>query len=113
RTLPNLFPTFGYDAASILLEGIKTSAQTSKGFVEALEELSDFSGATGLLSVEDGHVVRKHFVTCLQDRTRRVISPYQQSQPIMMPPLPDPETDSIPEGAPDRIMGFQCSNSGS
>jgi hypothetical protein len=113
RTLPNLFPTFGYDAASILLEGIKTGAQTSKGFVEALEELSDFSGATGLLSVEDGHVVRKHFVTCLQDRTRRVISPYQQSQPIMMPPLPDPETDSIPEGAPDRIMGFQCSNSGS
>ena len=27
--------------------------------------------------------------------------------PIRVDPLPDPETDSIPEG-PGRIVGFQC-----
>ena len=33
-----------------------------------------------------------------------------RAEPIMMPPRPDPETDSIPEGAPDRIVGFRCPN---
>lgn len=113
RTLPNLFPTFGYDAASILLEGIKAGAQTSKELLETLDGLSEVPGATGILSVKDGHVVRKHFVSCLQDRTKILVLPHQKSQPIMMPPLPDPETDSIPENAPDRIMGFHCANSGS
>ena len=31
-----------------------------------------------------------------------------RADPILMPPLPDPETDLIPEGALDRVVGFRC-----
>ena len=111
RTLPSLIPALGYDAASILLEGIKSGAQTSEEIQEILGGLTNLPGATGLLSIKDGRVARKYFVTCLQDRKKTELFPHQSSQPILMPPLPDPETDSIPEDAPDRIMGFKCSDS--
>ena len=111
RTLPSPSPSFGHDAASLLLETIGKGARTPEELLEVLDEITDLPGATGILSIADRKVVRKHFVTCLQDRVRTPISPYEQAQPILMPPLPDPETDSIPEDAPDRIMGFTCSQS--
>jgi len=111
RTLPNEMPTLGYDAASLLLEGIRRGAKAGDELLETLDMISDLPGATGIISVEEGRVMRKHFVTCLQNRKKTQIAPAEQSQPILMPPLPDPETDSIPEDAPDRIMGFRCSDS--
>lgn len=111
RSLPSLSPSLGFDAASLLFKGIEMGARTNEELVGALNRIIDFPGATGILSVEDGKVLRKHFVACLQDRRRTRISPIEQAQPILMPPLPDPETDSIPEDAPDRIMGFRCSQS--
>ena len=111
RSLPSLSPSLGFDAASLLFKGIEMGARTNEELVRALNRIIDFPGATGILSVEDGKVLRKHFVACLQDRRRTRISPIDQAQPILMPPLPDPETDSIPEDAPDRIMGFRCSQS--
>ena len=111
RSLPSLSPSLGFDAASLLFKGIEMGARTNEELVGALNRIIDFPGATGILSVEDGKVLRKHFVACLQDRSRTRISPFEQAQPILMPPLPDPETDSIPEDAPDRIMGVRCSQS--
>jgi hypothetical protein len=67
-----------------------------------------FSGATGRLFVDDGRVVRDHFVGCLQDRQVLDVPEGARSDPIVRPPLRDPETDSIPEGALDRVVGFQC-----
>jgi len=111
RTLPSLSPSFGFDAASLIFKGIEMGARTKEELLGALNRITDFPGATGILSVEGGKVLRKHFVACLQDRRRTRISPFEQAQPILMPPLPDPETDSIPEDAPDRIMGFRCTQS--
>ncbi|MEE2669345.1 MAG: penicillin-binding protein activator [Gemmatimonadota bacterium] len=108
RTLPSSVPELGYDAAVLLLEGIRVGARTPRELLEALEQTSNFPGATGSLSVEDGRIQREHFLVCLQDRRTQGVAPGQRSDPIFLPPLPDPETDSIPEGAPDRIVGFRC-----
>ena len=108
RTLPSTVPALGYDAAALLLEGIRMGATTPAQLLTNLESVSGLAGATGVLSVEDGRVVREHFVVCLQDRRVQVVPDRARAEPILLPPLPDPETDSIPEDAPDRIVGFRC-----
>ena len=108
RTLPSAVPELGYDAAALLLEGVRVGARTPDELFETLQQISNFPGATGLLSVEEGRIQREHFLVCLQDRRAQRVTLGQRSDPILLPPLPDPETDSIPEGAPDRIVGFRC-----
>ena len=108
RTLPSRVPALGYDAAALLLEGIRRGAHTRSELLANLEEISGFAGATGILSVEEGRVVREHYVVCIQDRRVESVADGARAEPILMPPLPDPETDSIPEDAPDRIVGFRC-----
>ena len=111
RTLPDLVPTLGYDAAGLLLEGIRRGASTPGELLETLENMPGFAGATGRLFVDEGRVVRDHFVGCLQDRQMRTLADGARADPIITPPLPDPETDSIPEGALDRVVGFRCPTS--
>ncbi len=108
RTLPSTVPALGYDAAALLLEGIRRGADTPSRLLANLEDIRGFPGATGVFSIEDGRVVREHFVICIQDRRVQSMPDGARAQPILMPPLPDPETDSIPEDAPDRIVGFRC-----
>ena len=108
RTLPDLVPALGYDAAALLLEAIRRGASTPGNLLETLETMPGFSGATGRLFVDDGRVVRDHFVGCLQDRQVLNLAEGARADPILTPPLPDPETDSIPEGALDRVVGFRC-----
>jgi len=98
----------GYDAAGLLLEGIRRGASTPEELLETLESMPGFSGATGRLFIDDGRIVRDHFVGCLQDRQVLNMADGARADPILMPPLPDPETDSIPEGALDRVVGFRC-----
>ena len=108
RTLLDQMPALGYDAASLLLQGIRAGATTPEALLEVLETMPGFSGATGRLFVDDGMVVRDHFVGCLQDRQVLNLADGARADPIIMPPLRDPETDSIPEGALDRVVGFRC-----
>ena len=108
RTLPDLVPALGYDAAGLLLEGIRRGASTPRELLETLESMPGFVGATGRLFIDDGRVVRDHFVGCLQDRQVLNLPAGARADPILMPPLPDPETDLIPEGALDRVVGFRC-----
>ena len=108
RTLPDLVPALGFDAAGLLLEGIRRGASTPNALLDTLEAMPAFSGATGRLFVDDGRVVRDHFVGCLQERRVLNLAAGARAEPILTPPLRDPETDSIPEGALDRIVGFNC-----
>jgi ABC-type branched-subunit amino acid transport system substrate-binding protein len=108
RTLPDQVPALGYDAAGLLLEGIRRGASTAEELLQTLETMPAFSGATGRLYVDGGRVVRDHFVGCLQDRQVLSLPDGARADPILMPPLPDPETDSIPEGALERVTGFRC-----
>jgi hypothetical protein len=111
RTLPDLVPALGYDAAGLLLEGIRRGATSPGELLQTLETMPGFSGATGRVFVDEGLVVRDHFVGCLQDRQMRGLSDGARVDAILAPPLPDPETDSIPEGALDRVVGFRCPTS--
>ncbi|MCH2463164.1 MAG: ABC transporter substrate-binding protein [Gemmatimonadetes bacterium] len=108
RTLPDQVPALGYDAAGLLLEGIRRGASTQAELLETLETMPVFSGATGRLFVDDGRVVRDHFMGCLQDGQVLNLPDGARADPILSPPLRDPETDSIPEGALDRVIGFRC-----
>ena len=108
RTLPNLVPALGYDAAALLLEGIRRGASTPGGLLDTLEAMPGFSGATGRLFVDDGRIIRDHFVGCFQDRQVLDLAEGARAEPIVRPPLRDPETDLIPEGALDRVVGFRC-----
>ena len=110
HTLLSEVPALGYDAAALLLQAIGMGANTSGKLIDNLSRISAFQGATGVISIEEGRVVREHFVICIQDGHIKTIPLGARAEPIMMPPLPDPETDSIPEGAPDRIVGFRCPN---
>lgn len=107
HSLRSRVPALGYDAASLLLEAVRLGARTPAQLTEILTTINGFEGATGVLSVSDGRIVREHYLACIQDRELRAIPEGMISVPIRVDPLPDPETDSIPEG-PGRIVGFQC-----
>ena len=53
RTLPDLVPALGYDAAALLLEAIRRGASTPGDLLETLEAMPGFSGATGRLFVDE------------------------------------------------------------
>jgi ABC-type branched-subunit amino acid transport system substrate-binding protein len=108
RTLPDQMPALGYDAAALLLQGIRSGATTPEELLETLKTMPGFAGATGRLFVDNGMVVRDHFLGCLQDRQVLDLPAGARADPIMMPPLRDPVTDSIPPGALDRVVGFRC-----
>ena len=108
RTLPDQMPALGYDAAALLLQGIRSGATTPEELLETLKTMPGFAGATGRLFVDNGMVFRDHFLGCLQDRQVLDLPAGARADPIMMPPLRDPVTDSIPPGALDRVVGFRC-----
>lgn len=108
RTLVNgVIPALGYDAASMVLQGIYAGAGDAADVAEAVNRVEGFAGATGIWSVRDGRLRREHRVACLEGRNLYDIPegvvPAQQYRPYP----PDPETEEIPEG-PGRPDGFLC-----
>ena len=108
RTLVDgLIPALGYDAASLVLQGVYAGAGGPADVSEAIERVDGFAGATGIWSVEDGRLRRAHEVACLESRTLHPIPeglvPAQRYRPY----APDPETEEVPEG-PGRPDGFLC-----
>ncbi len=101
HSLRSRVPALGYDAASLLLEAVRLGARTPAQLTETLATINGFEGATGVLSVSDGRIVREHYLACIQDRTLRAVPEGMISVPIRVDPLPDPE-------GPGRIVGFQC-----
>jgi len=58
KTLRNEVPAYGYDAAALLLQALDRNPRNNLEFIRAMEEIEDFPGATGQLSVEGGRVLR-------------------------------------------------------
>lgn len=97
----------GYDAAALLMEAARSGARSPAQMAEALEEIRDFPGATGMLSVVDGSIVRRHDVFCYAGDDLleiEAVRPVQRWRPY---PPPADTTDSIPPG-PGRRDGFAC-----
>lgn len=100
-------PSLGHDAASLLLRAVRSGARTADAVRAALEGVDGFEGATGVLSIEQGRVVREHGVVCLWDGQARALASNQRPEPLFRPHVRDPVTGELPEG-PGRRAGFQC-----
>jgi len=62
RTLVSSVPALGYDAALLLLEAIGRGATTPAQVRQGLEAIDGLEGATGILSVVDGRILRRQDV---------------------------------------------------
>jgi branched-chain amino acid transport system substrate-binding protein len=54
-----MFAALSYDAASMILEGMKKNGPTSEGIKKFLDEMKDFDGVTGKLSFDKTHDVTR------------------------------------------------------
>jgi ABC-type branched-subunit amino acid transport system substrate-binding protein len=100
-------PALGWDAASLVLHALRAGARTPEAVARALEDVERFPGATGVLSVEDGRVVREHQVVCLWGGELRPLAPGSRPEPVYRPHVADPDTGIVPEG-PGRRLGSRC-----
>ena len=58
KSLRSHVPAFGYDAAALLLKALQSRPRDTDELMRALEQIRDFPGATGRLSVEGGRIRR-------------------------------------------------------
>jgi len=70
QTLRSRVPALGYDAAGLLVEALGAGARSPEELREALEGIRDFEGATGVISVVDGRIRRRHYLVRLRDGDR-------------------------------------------
>lgn len=97
----------GWDAASLLLRVLESGIRGPGAVAAALEEVDDFEGATGTLSVEQGRIVRRHDVLCVENAGLVPLPPGERPAPVYRPYPPNPATGIVPEG-PGRPSGFTC-----
>jgi len=74
KTLRSQVPAFGFDAAGLLLTALRARPKDPQAFLQALEEIRDFPGATGRLSIEDGRILREPHLVRIQNRELIYIS---------------------------------------
>ncbi len=69
RSLVSTVPALGYDAVLVLLQAIRSGADTPARVVRALERIEAVQGATGVFSVEGSRIVRRPEVVRILGRT--------------------------------------------
>ncbi|MBW3534472.1 MAG: penicillin-binding protein activator [Gemmatimonadetes bacterium] len=101
KTLRSPVPALGYDAAALLLEALATGARSPDDVARALEDMEPFQGATGVLSVEDGRIVREHHVVCLRAGELLPVSQGDAPRVVDRRASPDPTgLRPVPTGLP-------------
>ncbi len=74
KTLRSQVPAFGYDAAALILTALKIGPRNAAELAAAMEEIENFPGATGNLSVDRGWVTREPLLVRIQDHELIYIS---------------------------------------
>ncbi len=74
RSLRSEIPAYGYDAAVLILEGLRESPRTSADLLRAMRRIQDFPGATGHLTVEGDRIRRVPQLVRIQDHELIYIS---------------------------------------
>jgi len=97
----------GYDAASLILQGLRLGARTPDQLAYALERTTGFPGATGVLTMQDGRLVREHWLVCAQDGNLRPVEPGQRPVAFRPERPGDPEEDE-PETVPLGPLQLYC-----
>lgn len=62
RSLDNAFPALGYDAASLLLLNLAPTLSTRAEFAAGVAATRELRGATGVIHVEEGQIIRRPFL---------------------------------------------------
>jgi branched-chain amino acid transport system substrate-binding protein len=62
RTLDNAYPALGYDAANLVLQEIAAGRTRPRDVADAVANVSNYRGATGVLSVQNGRISRRPFL---------------------------------------------------
>ena len=75
QTLRSPTAALGYDAARLLLTASRLGGGLPSGMLRALREIRDFAGATGVLSVVDDRIVRRHYPVRIESRRLVPLSP--------------------------------------
>ncbi len=75
KTLRDEVPAYGYDAAALLLEALRSNPRNSRELLQAMDDIQDFPGATGRLSIEGGRIRREPRLVRIQDHELIYISP--------------------------------------
>lgn len=68
RSLDNPFPALGWDAARLILAGLKDGRGRAADVARRLGAEAEVRGATGVFAVRDGTLVRRPFVVRIDDR---------------------------------------------
>ncbi|MBT8396830.1 MAG: ABC transporter substrate-binding protein [Gemmatimonadetes bacterium] len=74
RSLRSEIPAYGYDAAVLILEGLREGPRTSADLLRAIRRTRDFPGATGHLTVEGDRIRRVPQLVRIQDHELIYIS---------------------------------------
>ncbi|MFH1763276.1 MAG: ABC transporter substrate-binding protein, partial [Gemmatimonadota bacterium] len=75
KTLRDRVPAYGYDAASILLEALRSNPRSSRELLQAMNGIQDYPGATGVFSVVGGRIIRQPGLVRIQNHELIYISP--------------------------------------
>jgi len=75
KSLRDQIPAYGYDAAALLLQALRSNPRNSRELLLAINTIRDFPGATGRLSVEGGRILREPRLIRIQNHELIYISP--------------------------------------
>lgn len=67
KTLRSQVPAFGYDAAALIFKALEAGPRNPQELMAAMEEIRDFPGATGMISIEGGRITRDPLLVRIQD----------------------------------------------
>lgn len=79
----NLVPALAFDAARLVLTALPWGAPRRSAIARSLRETQDLPGATGILSVREGSVLRRPFI--LEIRDRELLPPALAPRPSLTP----------------------------
>ena len=75
KTLRNQVPAYGYDAAALLLQALRNNPRNSQELLQALDEIRDFPGATGRITIDGGKILKEPHLVRIQNHELIYISP--------------------------------------
>lgn len=90
RSLDSSLPALGYDAANLVLQALPNRMLTPDAVAVRFGFLAAIRGATGMLSVRGGRVVRTPYVVMIRDGSLEPApQPWEYEMPVPVPPEPD------------------------
>lgn len=103
RTLSNTFPALGYDATRLILAAVQAGADAPAEVSRHIAGIRELRGATGILSVHEGQIVRRPFLVRVRGGALEPAPPPAQFGAPLLLPADSVRADSMPAGGRPRV----------